>query len=156
MLERNCSLLGLSTSQCWNCNILFLQNFFIGHQTKCGVYSCAAYEEFSFNIPDDQISKKSEDCTYCRSCQFCFSTNEIWPKSKFAGRWKCPGYLAAPTTISDVSPEGLDLDILFDVSLKDLEDLFDVRLGEHCHFNCFSQEISSSNLTSTSIVRYCC
>ena len=66
--------------------------------------------------------------------------NEIWPKSKFAGQWECPGYLAAPTTISDVSPEGLDLDILFEVSLEDVEDIFDVRLGEHCHSNCFSQE----------------
>ena len=154
MLGRKCSLLGLSTLQFWYCNILFFQNFVIGHQTKCGVYSCAAYEEFSFTIPDDQISKKSEDCTYCRSCWFFFFMNEIWPKSKSAGRWKCPGYLAAPTTISAVSPEGLDLDIIFDVSLKDL---FDVRLGEHCHFNCFSQEIfSSSNLTSTSILRCCC
>ena len=99
MLERKSSLLGLSTSQCQQCNILFfqnfvkghqtkcgvlfyflflfIQNFVIGHQTKCGVYSCAAYEEFSFNIPDHQISKKSEDCTYCRSCQFCFSTDEV-------------------------------------------------------------------------------
>ena len=34
-------------------------------QMKCGVYSCAAYEEFSAGLSDD-LSKKPGDCSYCR------------------------------------------------------------------------------------------
>ena len=36
-----------------------------GRQMKCGVYSCAAYEEFSAGLSDD-LSKKPGDCSYCR------------------------------------------------------------------------------------------
>ena len=32
---------------------------------KCGVYSCAAYEEFSTSLSAD-LSKKPGDCSYCR------------------------------------------------------------------------------------------
>ena len=35
-----------------------------GRQMKCGVYSCAAYEEFFADQSD--LSRNPGDCSYCR------------------------------------------------------------------------------------------